>query len=589
MIKNRTFLLLAANVFLAIFIVLNLDDDNETSTNFNSELSEMVSKMTQVEFLQPSASQKIILKKDRVDWQIKEPISWPAEPISMADLVSKMSHLEATFICYLEELESMGEIPADYGFDENSSSLHLLSANSEITITIGSLTRDQTGRFLLFSNEEMKVILHGPRQIENLVNRPLNEWAELTFFNLPLYAIDEFNILENKGDDKQLSASLRKSNEEWFFAHPSNSSANGDEVMALLHKLTSEKLVGFAGTKLDENMSEVLEMNVRSMGKTLSLLFHHTSATEVPKLLVKSTHNKHMEQSFYVAEEFLENFRELEIKLRQKRLFSLELEQVNRIKITEYNSTLTLRKNMNDNWIGLEDNGTDIFSFRSDNEVIRQLISELNTIEVTDFIQFNPEPSDLQMQGFETPSLRLEIELDDSTRKNIFISKTNTESSLWSTYVTEQALICLVNSDWSNLLSTHAIDYKDRMLLPEQFQCDQIILKSVADEKILATISFESNGESFARLLGFKADFFVDLSYNDEGVWVDGDWLPWKYSISFGSSEENSAGNIAFHLTERMGGTKWYAGSEELGLVCNLPIFVIDELAKELQPERITP
>ena len=183
MIKNRTFLLLAANVFLAIFIVLNLDDDNETSKNFNSELSEMVSKMTQVEFLQPSASQKIILKKDRVDWQIKEPISWPAEPISMADLVSKMSHLEATFICYLEELESRGEIPADYGFDENSSSLHLLGTNSEITITIGSLTRDQTGCFLLFNNREMKAILHGPRQMEDLVNRPLNEWAKLTFFD----------------------------------------------------------------------------------------------------------------------------------------------------------------------------------------------------------------------------------------------------------------------------------------------------------------------------------------------------------------------------------------------------------------------
>ena len=86
----------------------------------------MVTKMTQVEFLQPSTKQTIILTKDRIDWQIEEPISWPAEPISIANLVSKISHLDATFICYLEELESRGEIPADYGFDENSSSLHLL-------------------------------------------------------------------------------------------------------------------------------------------------------------------------------------------------------------------------------------------------------------------------------------------------------------------------------------------------------------------------------------------------------------------------------------------------------------------------------
>ena len=89
MIKNRTFLLLAANVLLAMFIILNLDNDNDTSINFNSELSEMVTKMTQVEFLQPSTKQTIILTKDRTDWQIEEPISWPAEPISMANLVSK--------------------------------------------------------------------------------------------------------------------------------------------------------------------------------------------------------------------------------------------------------------------------------------------------------------------------------------------------------------------------------------------------------------------------------------------------------------------------------------------------------------------
>ena len=49
------------------------------------------------------------------------------------------------------------------------------------------------------------------------------------------------------------------------------------------------------------------------------------------------------------------------------------------------------------------------------------------------------------------------------------------------THVTEQALICLVNSNWS-YLPIHAIDYKDRMLLPEH-QCDQIILQSEVDKR----------------------------------------------------------------------------------------------------------
>ena len=230
-----------------------------------------------------------------------------------------------------------------------------------------------------------------------------------------------------------------------------------------------------------------------------------------------------------------------------------------------------------------------MISFQSDSELVRQFINKLNTIEVTNFIEFNPNPSALKMQGFETPSLRLEIELEDSTTKNILISKMNTESSLWSTYVIEQGVICLVNSDWSDLLSMNALDYKDRTVLPDQFQFDQIILQSVEDKEVLANLSFDSNGESFERLLGFKANFFVDLSYNNEGVWVDGDWLPWKYSVAFKSSEDNRVENITFHLTERIGGTKWYAGSEDLGMVFNLPILIIDELAKVLKPKVITP
>ena len=87
----------------------------------------------------------------------------------------------------------------------------------------------------------------------------------------------------------------------------------------------------------------------------------------------------------------------------------------------------------------------------------------------------------------------------------------------------------------------------------------------------------------------FKADSFIELSYNDEGVWVEGDWLPWKYSVEFQNNAENSVNSILFNLTDRYGATKWFAGSPELGLVCNLPISVIDELSKGLSSKPLEP
>ena len=68
---------------------------------------------------------------------------------------------------------------------------------------------------------------------------------------------------------------------------------------------------------------------------------------------------------------------------------------------------------------------------------------------------------------------------------------------------------------------------------------------------------------------------------------MEGDWLPWKYSICF--ENNNEIKSIIFNLTDRHGATKWFAGSEELGMVCNLPISVIDELSKGLMSKPLGP
>ena len=99
-VKNRTLLLLAANVLLAMFIILNMDEDDQVG-NINSQFSEMIVNMTEIEFLQPSIGQRIALRKAQNDWNITHPISWPVEPISMANLVSKISLKLAGVVCAL--------------------------------------------------------------------------------------------------------------------------------------------------------------------------------------------------------------------------------------------------------------------------------------------------------------------------------------------------------------------------------------------------------------------------------------------------------------------------------------------------------
>ena len=126
-------------------------------------------------------------------------------------------------------------------------------------------------------------------------------------------------------------------------------------------------------------------------------------------------------------------------KLREKKLFSIDPQKVSRLKLTSEKSTLTLRQDFKDSWVGLEDNGTSSLTFDADRYSIADLFSQLNTIEITDFVIFNPSASQLSADGFNVPAYRLEIDYKDSTRQSLLFSKSNNDSSFLKTFVTEQA------------------------------------------------------------------------------------------------------------------------------------------------------
>ena len=154
-----------------------------------------------------------------------------------------------------------------------------------------------------------------------------------------------------------------------------------------------------------------------------------------------------------------------------------------------------MRKNQQSEWVGMEDDGTNSFSFRSDSDIIRKFIHELNSVEVSTFTHFDPDSKTLDALGFTNPRFRLEVEQQDNTKSNILISKSNSETSLWNTYVTDQAFIGLVDTQWNKLLSVNAIDYQDRKLFPAQFRPDQIDLKTIHNSKVISTLTYDEKAK----------------------------------------------------------------------------------------------
>ena len=92
------------------------------------------------------------------------------------------------------------------------------------------------------------------------------------------------------------------------------------------------------------------------------------------------------------------------------------------------------------------------------------------------------------------------------------------------------------------------------------------------------TLILSDSNQSFEVIRKFTASEFIQDKFNNEGAWVSGDWVPWKYLLVF--KQPNGDEDIEFHLSEKTGATSWYGGSELLGLTFNLQIQLIDEMSK---------
>jgi hypothetical protein len=95
------------------------------------------------------------------------------------------------------------------------------------------------------------------------------------------------------------------------------------------------------------------------------------------------------------------------------------------------------------------------------------------------------------------------------------------------------------------------------------------------------SLTLSESNQTFEVIRRFTASEFIQDRFNNEGAWVSGDWVPWKYKLTFES--QNNEEKVEFHLSERTGATSWYGGSELLGLTFNLQIQVIDEMSKLIE------
>ena len=586
--KNRTFVLVVANIIVATYIFFNSEEEQSSGLNFQTLVFQNLTELDTLKIINPEdRNSTFLFKKINGDWKINEPIKWPVDKLNLSNFLTTFSHLEAGLLIYTSELESRGELLGDYGFDHNSSRVELSEGANVLELIVGNNTRDKNFVYLLTKSknkQEDGIIWKVSANIKEYLEIELSHWATPHFIRFPLYSIDEITEAYNS-ELSSRKTTLTRSKNEWVFTLPFSAKANVERVNALLNQLVTEKVTKFYVSPPNlENEKYFLSLSVHGLKRVQTIKFYECNVSGEIDFIAKSSEN---DIFFGVSNSFLEILNKWPQKLRERKLFSLNLETVKRVKISSHQSSISLRQNDQKSWIGLDDNGSKNVSFVADEDAISKLFQKLNTIEVTDFLNFNPTSLELEAIGLDNPTHQLEIEYKDTTRQNLLFSRSNNESSYLKTFVTEQALICLVNQHCEEILTLKPLEFRKKSLIPTGFLPNQIIFSSLEKAVNPSLLNLKENGESFERLMGFKADRFLDSKPEQDGAWIDGNWVPWTLLIKFKNAEQDNPQTVQFLLSDRFGATTWYAGSLEEDIVFTLPIHLIDELNK-IQPSSLT-
>ncbi len=583
--KKTKILLLLANLIIAVIIFVTVSKKNDQKKDLAFEIGEILSNLHSISISDPKSNGHVRVVKKEQDWVLDEPFYWETEELVLSNFTTKFAHLSFKELYTTEEIEKRGEIIDDYGVDANSTTVQIKALNASLHLTIGKETRDQESVYaeIKRSTDGSKSIWAVSKDILEITNADPVHWGVSTFINKPLYSIDEFSVTFRRDGNNTSETRLEKINSEWTFVQPFNAQANKEKVLFFLNSLLSEKIKGFVYSPHEENStitedSWEVKISVKSMGVNEHIYLSSSSNDDKSARTAKSSGSSTV---FTVNEDFVTKLTDLSTQLRERTVFELSLENLQAIEVQTEDNFLKLRK-QNQNWFAMEGNSTATTEVKSEKESIETFVRSLNQMRINEFLAFNPDQDDLTENGFSSPKYILNILKADSTKQTILVSESIEDASLSKIYNSEQSLVCLVDVNLIGILTTDSLPFRTKSLLPNDSSISAYDISTTDNQEVIYSSDRNSTelGNNF--ISSFKVETYISNKFKNDGAWVGGDWVPWKYKLRFTSSSTKDAKHD-FFLSEKKGATTWYCGSDKEGTTFNLPINIIEELSDKLE------
>ena len=576
--KNKIFILSISNILLFVYIYFHISEEPK-ETSLSNIITSTLPHISKIEILESPSSSIVISSDKDGSWQLLHPVRWEADSLKVAELITSLANLRINLHCSADELATRGEELSDYGITDGAPLLKIDGLDTHFSLQAGDTSRDKTFLFCLFKNNTIEdTILKLPISFLKFFDSQTITWANTTFFKIPLYTIDSLK-LRTINHDNQSTVELVNEEDDWKFNLPLDASANREKLFFVLNQIASSKIINFKPELKDgDNITNIYHLRVDAMSRshlyTFSLIENNSTSMLICDYAEKGI-------KFQLLPELRLSFEDWTTKLREPRLFDVTVSDLERIKISRFESSLSLRRTKENEWIGFETNGTTSRTADVDLQAVRETIHKLSAIEVTDYLQFNPNSDQLSEHGFDQPIFKLELEYLNSTRRTVLVSKSSDQMSLWKTLILEEGVLCLTNCEWEDMIRIEMKNYLSKNVVKLGSAISEINIQMIDDMNRSVYSTVGQDDESFNILKNIYAESIVDERMEKEGLWHNGNWHAWKYKVNF--IDKNSSSPQSVLITEQVNTTNWFAGSLKENITFNLPIEYIDTLSSILQ------
>jgi len=576
--KNKIFILSISNILLFVYIYFHISEEPK-ETSLSNIITSTLPHISKIEILESPSSSIVISSDKDGSWQLLHPVRWEADSLKVAELITSLANLRINLHSSADELATRGEELSDYGITDGAPLLKIDGLDTHFSLQVGDTSRDKTFLFCLFKNNTIEdTILKLPISFLKFFDSQTITWANTTFFKIPLYTIDSLK-LRTINHDNQSTVELVNEEDDWKFNLPLDASANREKLFFVLNQIASSKIINFKPELKDgDNITNIYHLRVDAMSRshlyTFSLIENNSTSMLICDYAEKGI-------KFQLLPELRLSFEDWTTKLREPRLFDVTVSDLERIKISRFESSLSLRRTKENEWIGFETNGTTSRTADVDLQAVRETIHKLSAIEVTDYLQFNPNSDQLSEHGFDQPIFKLELEYLNSTRRTVLVSKSSDQMSLWKTLILEEGVLCLTNCEWEDMIRIEMKNYLSKNVVKLGSAISEINIQMIDDMNRSVYSTVGQDDESFNILKNIYAESIVDERMEKEGLWHNGNWHAWKYKVNF--IDKNSSSPQSVLITEQVNTTNWFAGSLEENITFNLPIEYIDTLSSILQ------